>query len=498
MVGGQFKLGLFGVVHMDRRGKVRSELETVTEETDALFIEYPQGPLGMWVYLNLLVRVPAYLLGALLVQLLVYTPLYLVFVRDLVSTELAVAQKIAEERDLPLHRVDKHPHQFVQHAGPRLVVVNWLTVAAIVYLSDPLSLVVTVALGVGGGLVPLLVRRTGHRYLALGAALAGLAASAGVVLTGLLSLWAFLGGTILLFVVLVTTIDNRNDVMVDRIGDISTAEGYDRAVLITGRAHLAGLVREASDRGFSVPFAHASVWLREGTTYTDPQNAPLPELSTSGDGIVTRKRLQTDDVSLGTRYRASMLDLAVSLIGALVLALVTGGVAMATFAPTEAGAMLVFLVGLCFWWLGYYLFYEARNGQTPGKSYFDMEVRQTDGSPVTLWDALVRNVLRPVDFPVLYAVGGLVAYWTDDDQRLGDLAAGTVVVSEQSTTPAGTDRHDQKRMNGRGHDDRRTGTTARRPPQANRGRHPDSTHHSQARSRQPPGEESKPQHRTRQ
>jgi len=81
---------------------------------------------------------------------------------------------------------------------------------------------------------------------------------------------------------------------------------------------------------------------------------------------------------------------------------------------------------------GYFVFFEAvMRGQTPGKKAMKIRVIRDDGTPVTLNEVLVRNILRLVDFlPVLYGLGGLVMFLNPLCKRLGDLAAGTIVVKE--------------------------------------------------------------------
>ena len=75
-------------------------------------------------------------------------------------------------------------------------------------------------------------------------------------------------------------------------------------------------------------------------------------------------------------------------------------------------------------------------GQTPGKKLFGLAVLNDDGTPLRWPGALTRNLLRAVDFlPVLYGIGLAAMLLNRDFKRLGDLAAGTVVVyrGEKST-----------------------------------------------------------------
>jgi hypothetical protein len=74
--------------------------------------------------------------------------------------------------------------------------------------------------------------------------------------------------------------------------------------------------------------------------------------------------------------------------------------------------------------------FEANwNGQTPGKRAMGLAVLNDDGTPLRWPAALTRNLLRAVDFlPLLYGVGLVAMLVNRDFKRLGDLAAGTVVV----------------------------------------------------------------------
>jgi uncharacterized RDD family membrane protein YckC len=116
------------------------------------------------------------------------------------------------------------------------------------------------------------------------------------------------------------------------------------------------------------------------------------------------------------------VDLVLRLIALWLLALVLGALGL-----MGVGAM--FLAAFFLEWL-FPAWCEARwNGATPGKRLLGLMVLNDDGSPLRWSAALTRNLLRAVDFlPFLYA-GGLAAMLMNRDfKRLGDLAAGTLVV----------------------------------------------------------------------
>ena len=78
----------------------------------------------------------------------------------------------------------------------------------------------------------------------------------------------------------------------------------------------------------------------------------------------------------------------------------------------------------------YPVFFEVWwNGQTPGKRATDLKVVCDDGTPVSFSKSIVRNFLRAADMlPTGYAVGLICCLIDPSFRRLGDLAAGTLVV----------------------------------------------------------------------
>jgi uncharacterized RDD family membrane protein YckC len=107
---------------------------------------------------------------------------------------------------------------------------------------------------------------------------------------------------------------------------------------------------------------------------------------------------------------------------------------LAGLAGLGVGLMLLALF-LLEWF--YPVFFELRSGATPGKRAVGLTVVHADGTPVGPSASLLRNLLRALDFlPLFYAVG-LVAMLMDRDfRRLGDLAAGTLVVYREAADKA--------------------------------------------------------------
>jgi len=78
-------------------------------------------------------------------------------------------------------------------------------------------------------------------------------------------------------------------------------------------------------------------------------------------------------------------------------------------------------------------------GATPSKKFLGLVVLQSDGTPVRLPASLIRNLLRGVDFlPFLYGFGLASMLINRDFQRLGDIAAGTVVAYRETALKHGS------------------------------------------------------------
>jgi uncharacterized RDD family membrane protein YckC len=97
----------------------------------------------------------------------------------------------------------------------------------------------------------------------------------------------------------------------------------------------------------------------------------------------------------------------------------------------------IFLAFLIFW--SYYVIFEILwNGQSPGKRLAGIRTVRSNGAPITLSESAIRNLVRLVDFfPGLYSMGVIVMFIDLKSRRLGDFAAGTVVVHER--TPVSLD-----------------------------------------------------------
>jgi uncharacterized RDD family membrane protein YckC len=134
---------------------------------------------------------------------------------------------------------------------------------------------------------------------------------------------------------------------------------------------------------------------------------------------------------IGSRGVALLLDTLIETIALLLLAWFAGAF--------DELAVLVFSIGSFMVVLGYPICMEAFNdGRTVGKLAMGLSVLRSDGTPVTFLAATIRNVTRIVDLlPGVYFVGIVSMLVSPRNQRLGDLAAGTIVVRTRGTAIVG-------------------------------------------------------------
>jgi uncharacterized RDD family membrane protein YckC len=167
--------------------------------------------------------------------------------------------------------------------------------------------------------------------------------------------------------------------------------------------------------------------------------------------IETPERVQLEFAlaSIGNRFLAVAIDHFLQFLSMFIIVwmiLTIAGVSSADVVnesdklleemPKWATAILVIALFLVF--AGYFIVFEwLWNGQTPGKRLLKLRAIRQDGRPLTLWEAIARNLLRIGDavpgFVIpIYSVGLIVIFLSDRDQRLGDIFAGTVVIRERA------------------------------------------------------------------
>ena len=129
---------------------------------------------------------------------------------------------------------------------------------------------------------------------------------------------------------------------------------------------------------------------------------------------------------IGSRFLAWFIDAALIVLLDFV-GMMAGSILDA--ARPGVGTALIYLWIFGVLW-GYFLVFEwLWRGHTPGKRLMGIRVIQWRGTGIAFYQAAVRNIVRMVDsLPFFYAVGIVVAACNRLQRRLGDFAAGTLVV----------------------------------------------------------------------
>jgi uncharacterized RDD family membrane protein YckC len=156
---------------------------------------------------------------------------------------------------------------------------------------------------------------------------------------------------------------------------------------------------------------------------------PLPDTDLV---IATPERVSFDYqvAGLGTRAIAQVVDLLI--LSAILIAVIVTGVVVGAAIGSDTVATLIEILGSFVVVFGYFWVSEALwSGQTIGKKIFRLRAVGDRGEPLTFMQAGIRNVVRIVDFlPYGYGVGFVVLFVNGKGKRLGDLAAGTIVVKD--------------------------------------------------------------------
>ncbi|WP_239647705.1 RDD family protein [Natrinema altunense] len=145
----------------------------------------------------------------------------------------------------------------------------------------------------------------------------------------------------------------------------------------------------------------------------------------------------SDYCSVGIRGIAMFIDsfiwFLLTFIAIPIVGLFTGNIETSNGVHTDLGGMAA-VIGLSLWFtfaIGYHTICEWKFGQTIGKYLVSIRVTHESGSPPSLQNSFMRNLIRIIDwFPAFYIVGIGVSLISDRYQRIGDRVANTVVVRE--------------------------------------------------------------------
>lgn len=132
-----------------------------------------------------------------------------------------------------------------------------------------------------------------------------------------------------------------------------------------------------------------------------------------------------EPVGVGRRAVAVIIDTILLMVVAWLIAAMTGGTTAEGFNISGAPAFLMFAIALA-----YFIVMEKTSGATLGKRAMGLKVVKQGGEALDWQASIVRNILRIIDgLPFFYLIGAIVIWVSKSKQRLGDMAAHTIVVS---------------------------------------------------------------------
>ncbi len=152
--------------------------------------------------------------------------------------------------------------------------------------------------------------------------------------------------------------------------------------------------------------------------------------------------LHLELAGIGNRILATLIDttnsMVIILLASLALFLLSFFVSQFHILPIPqntiymVAAMIAIFIAF-FVNFGYNILFEGLwNGQTPGKKIAQIRVIEANGQPVGWAAVCIRNIVRVVDTGLLL-IGLLVMLIDKNERRLGDLAAGTLVIRERKS-----------------------------------------------------------------
>jgi uncharacterized RDD family membrane protein YckC len=169
-------------------------------------------------------------------------------------------------------------------------------------------------------------------------------------------------------------------------------------------------------------------------------SARLPELTIDS---VTGIDVSLPVAGAGARAYAFLIDWVIRLILALAwysaaTVIHNGDLSLAPPPETDARWFAAVVApALAIYFLYHYLLETLMRGRTPGKRMAGVSIISRDGSAPGVGALLTRNVFRLIDsLPLFYGIGLIAVMATHEHRRIGDLAAGTLLVYDATASSA--------------------------------------------------------------
>lgn len=155
-------------------------------------------------------------------------------------------------------------------------------------------------------------------------------------------------------------------------------------------------------------------------------------------------RITYEVAGIGSRFVAQVIDLLILTGGYMFLIIGYAAVSEVLektapkFGSSPWPVVIIIILSFLYMW-GYFIFFESLwAGQTPGKRALRLRVIQEGGYPAPFSSVVLRNLIRVVDWaPLMYCAGLLTMLLNKSCKRIGDFAAGTIVIKERGVLEVG-------------------------------------------------------------
>jgi uncharacterized RDD family membrane protein YckC len=160
----------------------------------------------------------------------------------------------------------------------------------------------------------------------------------------------------------------------------------------------------------------------------------------TGEAVAIRYEL----AGLGSRFLAVVVDMLAQVLVLIVLGVAVGFTLPLFRSPTFSAWLIALAIAVLFLiFFGWFIIFEIWwSGRTPGKRALGLRVVRDGGFPIDAGAAVIRNVVRIVEFSIgFYAASAVCALLSRENKRLGDFAAGTIVVRDRAETAPDLDAY---------------------------------------------------------
>jgi uncharacterized RDD family membrane protein YckC len=136
--------------------------------------------------------------------------------------------------------------------------------------------------------------------------------------------------------------------------------------------------------------------------------------------------IRLEPAGAGSRFLAILIDSFIVQGTSMVILGIASAVA------SQGIAMAIFITANFVLTWGWHIYFETRHqGRTPGKRALRLRVIDARGLPVSLYQSMVRNITRVLDFaPLFYGIAAIATLSSPTRRRLGDIIADTLVVRD--------------------------------------------------------------------